>query len=142
MPSIPVLPKTESWKLMIKEFFDKARANLSAAQLCYDNDLFDASANRAYYAAFQAAVAALAHKGIKRKDRLDHEWVQAQFNGRLIRRDKLFPGKIRSYLPDIQAIRNIADYRNDSVSKKETARQLAKAKEFILLISKEIDYEL
>ncbi len=32
---------------MIREFFDKAHANLSAAQLCFENDLLDAAANRA-----------------------------------------------------------------------------------------------
>ncbi|MBF0100412.1 MAG: HEPN domain-containing protein [Desulfobacterales bacterium] len=51
---------------MKNEFFKKVKANLNAAQMCFDNEFYDASANRAYYAVFQAAIAALSHRGIKR----------------------------------------------------------------------------
>jgi len=63
---------------MKTEFSDKAKENLKAAQICFDNGLFNACANRAYYAALQAAVAALAHRGVKR-DKIDHGQVQADF---------------------------------------------------------------
>ncbi len=48
---------------MKTEFLAKAEENLTAAQVCFENGLFNACANRAYYAALHAAVAALAHKG-------------------------------------------------------------------------------
>ncbi len=111
----------------------KAHANLEAAQLCLDNDRQDASANRAYYAALQASVAALAHIGVK-KDVLKHEWVQAEFNGRLIKRAKMIPGKYKSYLPDMQAIRDIADYSSDEISKRTATNQLRKAMAMVRLI--------
>lgn len=120
---------------MILEFMDKAFANLDAARLCFENGLYDASANRAYYAAFQAAVAALAFQGIK-KHVLGHEWVQAEFNGRMIKRAKRIPGRFKSYLPDMQAVRDIADYDPEAVSKRTASNQVRKAEEMVRLIEK------
>jgi uncharacterized protein (UPF0332 family) len=122
---------------MVNAFFRKAEKNLAAAEICFENNLYDAAANRAYYAVFQAAVAALAHYGIQKK-RLDHEWAQAQFNGKLVKRRKVFPGKLKSYLPDMQALRDLADYKTDSVSKKDASRQNEKAREMLRFIGKEI----
>ncbi len=45
-------------------FLKKAQDNLALAKYCIENGYYDASANRAYYAAFQAAIAALAVVGI------------------------------------------------------------------------------
>lgn len=45
-------------------FISKAKENIKAAELLFDNQLYNASANRAYYAAFQAAITALAATGI------------------------------------------------------------------------------
>lgn len=45
-------------------FFTKSGENLTAARLCFQNGLFNAGANRAYYAMFQAAVAILMKRGI------------------------------------------------------------------------------
>jgi len=36
------------------EFLNKTKENLTAAQVCFENGLFNACANRAYYAALQA----------------------------------------------------------------------------------------
>ena len=120
------------------DFFRKALDNLSAAKLLFENGLYDASANRAYYAAFHGAVAALAAKGITR-DRLDHEWVQSQFNGRLIKREKVFPGKIKSFLSEMQAIRNIADYKLANVNRKMASRQIDRAEEMVRPIGKVLE---
>ena len=45
---------------MKSEFLAKAKENLTAARLCFENGLYNACANRTYYAALQAAIAALA----------------------------------------------------------------------------------
>jgi len=105
--------------------------------LCFDNGLYNACANRAYYSALQAAVAALAHRGIKR-DGIDHKWVQADFSGRLIRRQKAYPGRLKSYLSDMQFVRDKADCTNENVSRKIAGRWLSKLKELLELIEKEI----
>ena len=122
---------------MATEFFHKAEDNLNVARLCFDNGYYDACANRAYYAALQAAVAALEDKGIKR-ERIDHKWVQAEFSGKLIHSRKIYPIKLKAYLPDMQSVRNDADYSDEGVSKKDADRQLRKSEEFLKLIGKEL----
>ena len=122
---------------MTPPFFAKAKENLTAAKICFDTGLYNACANRAYYAALQAAIAALVHNGI-RKDRIDHGQVQADFSGELIKRRKIYPARLKSYLSDMRFIRDKADYTANSVSKKITERTLAKLKELVELIGKEI----
>jgi hypothetical protein len=41
---------------MKTELFTKAQENIKAAQLLFDNQLYNASVNSAYYAAFQSAI--------------------------------------------------------------------------------------
>ena len=120
------------------EFLDKARENLAAAEICFENEMYDACANRAYYAAFQAAVSALADRGIK-KEKLDHRWVQAEFSSRLIWRQKIYSSKIKSYLMKMQNVRNEADYKMQKVSKNVARKQLSKAREIIIAVKKELE---
>jgi len=70
-----------------REFLNKAQENFKAAQISFDNECYNACANRAYFAAFQAAVAALVDKGIK-SEKNEHAWVQSEFNFQLIKRKK------------------------------------------------------
>jgi len=123
---------------MTTEFFYKAKDNLYVAQWCFDNGYYDACANRAYYAALQAAVDALADKGIKR-DKIDHRWVQADFAAKLIKSRKIYPAKLKSYLPDMQMVRDMADYKTGNISRKKASEQLLMAKEMLTLIEEEID---
>ena len=120
------------------EFLNKAEENLTAAKVCFDNGLFNACANRAYYAALHAAIAALAHRGIRR-DKIDHGQVQADFSGELINRRKIYPAKFRSYLYDMQLVRNKADYSEDNITQQRAGRWFARIKELIELIKKELD---
>lgn len=120
---------------MIDAFLGKADKNLQAAKVCFENELYDATANRAYYAAFQAAVAALASQGVK-KERLDHKWVQAQFNARFIKKEKKIPGQLKSFLPKMIVIRERADYKSGGVSKALASKQIDRAEEFVLAVRK------
>jgi len=120
------------------EFLNKAEENLTAAKVCFDNGLFNACANRAYYAALHAAIAALAHRGIRR-DKIDHGQVQADFSNELINRRKIYPSEMKSYLPDMQMIRNMADYSGDNITQQRAGRWFAGIKELIGLIKKELD---
>lgn len=121
---------------MKAEFFKKARNNLAVAQICFDNGFYDDCANRAYYGVFHAAIAALPDRGIK-KDKFDHKWVQAEFSHSLIKRQKVYPGKLKSYLMKMQMVRDRTDYSHDNVSKAEARQQVHKAEEMIRLIGKE-----
>jgi len=117
-------------------FETKARENIRAADILFEHGMYNASANRAYYAAFHAAVSAFAKAGIQLA-KLDHDKVQAQFSGELIRRKKLYPCRLKSHLLDLQAIRNIADYRPRAVFKKMARRQLDRATEYLQALQQE-----
>ena len=119
------------------EFLNKAKTNLQVAQICFDSGFYDACANRAYYAAFQAAIAALADRG-RKSDKNDHKWVQATFSSELINRQKVYPAHLKSYLMDMQVVRNQADYTDENVSKRLASQQLSKAQEMLELIEKEL----
>ena len=123
---------------MKAEFFNKAKENLKAAEILFNRNLFSASASRTYFAAFQAAIAALAHTGIYNEN-YSHKWVQSAFNRELIHQRKIYPGKIKSYLLEMQNIRIQADYTTKSVSKKKTKELLSFARIFVELISKELN---
>ncbi len=122
---------------MKAEFLKKALDNLSVARYCFEHGYYDAVANRAYCAAFQAAVAALAHIGVITEKR-EHKWVQASFSRELIRRRKVYPGAVASFLSDMLNVRNLADYSENSISVKIASRQLARAEELIKLIHAEV----
>ncbi len=122
---------------MKEEFFSKAEENLKIAQLSFEHDCYNACANRAYFAAFQAAIAALADKGI-RSERNEHAWVQSEFNLKLIKRQKVYSAKLKAYLLDMQDIRNKADYSDRNISKKIAHKQLSWATEMIGSIEKEL----
>ncbi len=120
-----------------EHFFHKAKENLNASQLLFDSGLYNACANRAYYASLQAALASLEANGIKR-DRIDHGIVQADFAQWLIKRKKVYPNKFKSYLSDMQAVRDQADYSVKNVSRKLASVQLFQASEFIGIIGKDL----
>ncbi len=111
-------------------FFEKASENIQAAEMLFQSRMYDASANRAYYAALHAALAALKHAGIQ-LDRLRHDSIQARFNGELIHRRKVYPGRFKSYLPILQAVRDDADYKPKLLSQNTAKRQLNKARVFV-----------
>jgi uncharacterized protein (UPF0332 family) len=121
----------------MKETFQiKAIENIKMAEFAFENDCYNASANRAYYAAFHAAIVAIVSTGIEPK--IDHKIIQTVFADSFFNRRKILSSKYKSYLKDLQDIRNIADYRMLSVSKKLAKQQLEKAKEFIEIIFKVI----
>lgn len=121
----------------MREFLDKAKENLKIAQLSLDNDCYNACANRAYFASFQAAIAALADKGI-RSEKNEHAWVQSEFTLQLIKRKKVYPAVLKKYLPNMQIERNVADYSKNHISRKVALKQLSHAKEMIELIEREL----
>ncbi len=122
---------------MILEFASKAKENLAAAQLLFDHGLYNASANRAYYAAFQAALVALARAKVLDQSRVSHETAQGKFAAELIHRRKIYPSHLKSYLMELQRVRDSADYQLVAVSKKVALMQLKQAQEFIEILFQE-----
>lgn len=125
---------------MKQEFFAKAEENLKAAELLFEQGLYNAVANRAYYATFQAAVAALLHIGILLEigDRISHQAAHSNFATELIQRRKIYPGHFKSYLIELQVVRNKADYRAESISKALASQQIKRAQEFVASVRRKI----
>lgn len=118
-------------------YLKKAEVNLVLARYCLENGYYDASANRSYYAAFQAAIAALAVVGIA-TSKPEHKWTQSTFNGELIKRRKIYPNRLSSYLVDMIEVRIRADYSDEPISKKTASRQFSKAEDFVTSVAMEL----
>jgi len=120
------------------EFLNKAKESLKSAEILFENSLYDDCVSRAYYAAFRAAIVALAEYGIKSENN-DHKWLQATFTRELIHRRKIYHAGLSSCLPELIKIRIQADYKIVRTSKKQAKHQLDRAKEFVETIEKEIN---
>jgi uncharacterized protein (UPF0332 family) len=116
---------------MKESFLLRAKENIEASELLFDIGKYNASANRAYYAAFHAAIAAIYSIGIE--PNIDHKVIQSLFADNFCNRRKIVPSKYKGYLKDMQHIRSNADYRSGA-SKKDAKEQLKFAKEFVELI--------
>ncbi|MGH2559751.1 MAG: HEPN domain-containing protein [Thermomicrobiales bacterium] len=115
-------------------YLAKAENSLTGAGRQYWNGRFDNSANRNYYACFQAAIAALIQAGIrleKRADRWPHEFVISRFVGDLIHKRHQFPPELRRELDEIQLVRHSADYKSESITEFEAYRALRRTRLFV-----------
>jgi uncharacterized protein (UPF0332 family) len=113
-------------------YLDKALESLAGAESEFANDRYNNTANRAYYAVFQAAIAALQQAGIQpTRDAWSHEFVPAQFDGVLINRRHLYPTELRGVLSRNAGIRLSADYDEDPVTKTEASRALRRSRTFV-----------
>lgn len=110
--------------------FDKAlRASASAKLLLLDGDA-DGACNRAYYAMFAAARAALQSAGIQAESARTHSGLIAAFGLHLVK-----PGQVSLELGRIlnraEEIRLIADYRGDTVEATDAAWVVEQAEQFV-----------
>jgi len=69
---------------------------------------------------------------------MEYKWVQAEFAGKLIKSRKVYPAKLKSYLPEMQMVRDNADYSGENISRKKAAEQLRMAGEMLSMIEKEL----
>jgi uncharacterized protein (UPF0332 family) len=123
--------------IIIQTFWEKALENIESAASEFINRRYNASANRAYYAVFQAAIVALMREGIKpHGGQWGHAFVQAQFAGQLVTRRKVYPAGYRDTLPRLEAVREHADYEMTHVSQTQAQRGLRRAREFIEAIER------
>ena len=101
------------------DYLMKAQENLAGAESELTHGRTNSCVRSAYYACFQAAIAALLHAGLSTPDPprgWGHDWVQASFVGQLIQRRKVYPASLRRSLPDLLALRHTGDYRVTFVS--------------------------
>ncbi len=120
-----------------RAFLAKAEESLAGAEREFAAGAYNNCANRAYYACFQAAIAALIRVGIgpsSGDDRWRHEAVRSQFNEQLIKRRKLYRSELRGTLDAGARLRNEADYGTTPVTEIQAARALRRARAFVSAI--------
>jgi uncharacterized protein (UPF0332 family) len=116
-------------------FLDKARESVTGARIELESGRFNNSANRSYYAVFQAAIHALQMEGFQAlRGDWGHDFVQAQFVGQLINRRHLYASSLRSVPTENRRLREDADYGTDSVSEVRASRSLQRAERFVAAI--------
>src|SRR5437016_5874226 len=97
----------------------KAEESLRGAESEFAQGRYNNSANRCYYACFQAAIVALPHAGIAPRggsSAWGHAFVQAEFVGRLINQRKLYLERLHQVLARHLTLRHTADYAPDLVT--------------------------
>ena len=115
-------------------YMERASESLAGADSEVANGRYNNAANRAYYACFQAAIAALRWAGVtprRASGEWSHAFVPAQFDGELINRRKLYPPELRGTLSLNQILRTKADYHEARVSHTEASRALRRARAFV-----------
>jgi hypothetical protein len=78
----------------------------------------------------------LVREGIraKRGEQWPHGFVQAEFVGKLINRNRRYPSTLRPMLSNLLDLRSQADYRPNDVSEIEAQRALRKSRNFITAV--------
>ena len=106
----------------------KARESLAGAESELDAQRYNNAVKLAYFACYQAAVAALIRAGARRSGsdvEWRHDFVQAE-----IRRRRVVPAELGSVLLDTMRLRHLADYAPRSVSERNARQTVARARSF------------
>lgn len=115
-------------------YIEKAIESLLGAVSEHARGRYNNSANRCYYAAFQAAVHALERAGILYTGRdytWSHEALQETFARELINRRKVYSGDLRSVLTLSESLREVADYDRHWVTETQASRAIRRTRNFI-----------
>lgn len=119
-------------------YLGKAEEALAGAEREFAADAANNAANRAYYAAFLAAVAALWREGIRPRGRrgksLSHRQVRSEWSGRLIYRRKRYPASLHRALEDLWDWRVRADYEHESVSRRQAERAVTLSRRLVTAV--------
>jgi uncharacterized protein (UPF0332 family) len=123
-----------------ERYLRKARESLASAKADARARRYNSAANRAYYAAFQAAVAALIFYRVRGADtEWQHRLVSDEFSGKLIRRRKEFKASLRDVLPTLFQLRIRADYELNDVSRAAADYSLRRATELVTFVEARIE---
>ena len=113
---------------MAKYRFEKAKNDLFAAKFTAEQELYDVSANRSYYAIFHAARAVLALTG---QDFRKHSGVIAFFRKEYVKTG-VFEKRLSDIIQDAFEIRTDCDYEDFYiVAKEDVEQQLHNAEYFV-----------
>lgn len=121
-------------------YLAKAEESLTSAEDDFAKGRFNSCARGAYYALFQAAVAALLHEGHGPRAEWEHAFVAARFSGVLVYRRKLYPAEFRTSLHDGFQIRARADYKAAPVSRRDALVVLEAAQRLLSLVKERVKW--
>ncbi len=115
-----------------KELFDKAATALSSAQLLFKSGDFDGTCNRAYYAMFDAARAALlvADGNESALAIKTHGGLISAFSLRLVKSGAVSLELGKSF-NKVEDLRLVADYKGDPVETEQAQWAVDQAKIFV-----------
>jgi uncharacterized protein (UPF0332 family) len=122
-------------------YLTRSLESLDGAESEYAAGRYNNCTSRAYYAMFQAAIAALLTTGIRptRADRpWEHDFVQARFAGALVKRRKLYPAELAPMLAYVLDKRLMADYAVGGVGPHTGERVLKMARVFVRTIERRL----
>lgn len=123
---------------MWEVYLQKAQSNLRVAEMAYHAGEYDPAVSRAYYAVFQAEIAALLKLTDFRPRQWGHDRVPAEFNRRLIHQQKVFPTSLRFLHSDLLGRRHIADYEVEQIGQLVAERCIRKAQEMVSTITRRL----
>jgi len=118
----------------------KAEESLQGAESECGHGRYNNTANRCYYACFQAAIAALSQASIRPRGGVawGYAFVQAAFVGQLINQRQRYPAALRQVLARNLILRHRADYAEDTVTQVQAARALQRTRDFLAAIRQEV----
>ena len=116
-------------------YMRKAESALDSARLLLEADHTDDACNRAYYAMFDAAHAALFALGVEeiKAPIKTHNGLVAKFGQHLVLGNHLAPEHGEDFNA-VQRLRQIADYSGDHVSRTDAAWAVARAEALLAAI--------
>lgn len=115
---------------------ERAKKDLQAAKILFENNLFSQSLNRSYYAIFHSVRAIYAYEKF---DSRKHSGIISHFNKRYVKKG-IFSKDYSRILMGAEKIRNKSDYNDFYIASKEEAKnQIVDAKVFIDTMEKYID---
>lgn len=114
----------------------KARTACASARALLDRDDTDGACNRAYYAMFDAARAALLATGAEVATNVGktHSGVLTAFSLHLVK-DGPVPREIGRLLKQAEEIRIVADYSGDSIGPDDARRLVEAAETFVTTLA-------
>lgn len=118
-------------------YLAKAEESLAGAESEFASGRYNNCANRAYYACFQAAAAALNRAGVRpsaNRGKWSHASIQAQFQEHLLNRRKSYPARLRGMLNRSIVTRERGDYEPVLVDRAEAFRALERARTFVAAV--------
>jgi uncharacterized protein (UPF0332 family) len=118
-----------------RALLDKATRALASAELLLDAADVDGACNRAYYAMFDAARAALAAAGVPEESQTrSHSGLISSFGLGLVKTG-LLPVELGRAINRAAELRLIADYRAGPIGADDASRVVADAGRFLAAIS-------